>query len=91
MKVRHLMDALSRMDPDMDVAFVYPSGDYWRTQILGEADDVRVRVAHYTAYHRAYALDGDGDDRFLAPGEYASEESEVDDAPRYRRFVVLGD
>jgi hypothetical protein len=62
MKVRELIAALSRLDPEADVHIAYNYGDHWRTQVapairrVGEAD------VRHSAYHSMPALVDDDDD-----------------------------
>lgn len=51
MKVRELIERLEDMNPEMEVGFAYPSGDHWRTALLGEIATVEEDKALHSPYH----------------------------------------
>lgn len=42
MTVRELIEELKRLPPDLEVRMAYCNGDYWRTMVAPEIDDVDV-------------------------------------------------
>lgn len=50
--VGDLKNMLSDYDDDLPVYFQYNYGDYWRTQVAGEINDIYESQVEYSGYHR---------------------------------------
>lgn len=74
MKVKELMEALSRYNADDEVHFAYPANDYWRNTLAPAVSRVEVGEVAFSGYHRCDQL--------------PESERDADDAPR-RPVVVL--
>ena len=60
MTIRELIEALKGVnDDDMEVMFVHPSHDYWRTQLAGGIDYVETGTVEWSEYHREYQIPKD--------------------------------
>ncbi len=67
MRVSELIDLLGNFDPDMEVAFGYPSGDYWHSQLAQTPFDAEIRGVVYSDYHSRDKVVSDNEDN---AGEY---------------------
>lgn len=56
MTVQELIDELSSYDPDMEIKFVYDSGDYWKTELAGGIDTIEEGNVAYSSYHQTHAV-----------------------------------
>lgn len=57
MKVRELIEMLSKVDQDLHVYYEYPSGDYWRTKIAGEVNSLDAEGAvEWSSYHDRFRV-----------------------------------
>lgn len=56
MTVAELIEWLKKCDPDQEVHFAYPSGDYWRTKVSEEVGNVNEKLVSWSEYHRKYAI-----------------------------------
>ena len=62
MTVKELMAELAGCDPDMEVHYAYPSGDYWRRTLTASIDNVGEDNIIYSDYHRTTKLvEGDSE------------------------------
>jgi hypothetical protein len=52
MLVRDLIELLEGYDADMEVHFAYNYGDYWRSEVAPNVNNVREGVVEYSEYHR---------------------------------------
>jgi hypothetical protein len=52
MKVKELIAILSKHNPDDDVHFAYPKGDYWHTTVAPEVTRVGYDDIHLAASNR---------------------------------------
>ena len=59
MTVKDLISELSNFDPDMEVAFAYNYGDYWKTEVASEVESVEELPVTYSSYHNMYKVDED--------------------------------
>ncbi len=84
MTVDDLRTILADFPGDTKVAFAYPSGDYWRTTLVGRIKSVEDGVATYSAYHQAFKLE---DDPTVPVGDELAHD---DTDPAGERIVVLG-
>lgn len=64
MKVSDLIKELQAMDPDAQVHFRYPSGDYWRTTLAPAVTVVDEGRVAYSQYHNKDALIDEDDGAF---------------------------
>jgi hypothetical protein len=77
MTVAQLIEILQEMNQDDEVAFGYPSGDYWRTTIAKQITSVEEAATIYSEYHGANKVDEedaeyDDDDKLvIKPGRKA--------------------
>lgn len=76
MTVSELIKTLKEFDQSMEVMFQYPSGDYWRTELVGSIDDVIWMTVEWSEYHREYSIPRDDD-------------KDTDDMERPKRVVIL--
>jgi len=53
---------LSDFPDDKPVMFAYPSGDHWRTVLVGEIESVEPAFVAYTEYHQQFKLLDDESD-----------------------------
>ena len=58
-----LIEMLQGMDPETPVGFSYPSGDHWRTQVVGEVTQIEERAVEWSAYHEQFVLPRGDDSR----------------------------
>ena len=79
MKVSDLIDLLKDFNPDLEVHFVYPSGDYWSTVLAPAVNHVGDGIVKHTDYHRM--------DKLLDENEMHEDEG---DYKGTRRVVVIG-
>ena len=63
-----LIEMLQGMDPETPVGFSYPSGDHWRTQVVGEVTQIEERAVEWSAYHEQFALPRGDDAKDEEPG-----------------------
>lgn len=56
MKIKDLIQALSRLDPEAPVHLAYSAGDYWHSTLAAEVVAVEVRQAHHSNYHQGLKL-----------------------------------
>ena len=52
MTVAELIEYLQEQDQTLEVKFSYPSGDYWRTQLAKDIEEVETGLVEYSDYHR---------------------------------------
>jgi len=52
MTVAELIEYLEEQDQTLEVKFSYPSGDYWRTQVAKDIEEVETGLVEYSDYHR---------------------------------------
>ncbi len=52
MKVRDLIEALQGMNQDATVHFEYNYGDYWKTHVAPEVEEVNDGLVKYSDYHQ---------------------------------------
>jgi len=52
MTVAELIEYLQEQDQTLEVKFSYPSGDYWRTQVAKDIEEVETGLVEYSDYHR---------------------------------------
>jgi hypothetical protein len=52
MTVAELIEYLEEQDQTLEVKFSYNSGDYWRTQIAKDIEEVETGLVEYSDYHR---------------------------------------
>jgi hypothetical protein len=52
MTVAELIEYLQEQDQTLEVKFSYNSGDYWRTQIAKDIEEVETGLVEYSDYHR---------------------------------------
>lgn len=62
MKIKDLIQALSRLDPEAPVYFAHPAGDYWRSTLASEVEKVSERRACHSDYHGTLKLVKHGED-----------------------------
>lgn len=68
MTVRELLEELHGLDGigfgGIEVGFAYPSGDHWRTVLVGEVRKTTHALVKHSSYHERLALidEDDGDD-----------------------------
>ncbi len=75
MVVHELIELLKKQDPASEVGFAYPSGDYWKTVVVGEPNDVVEEYVIWSDYHSMERM--------------ASEQDVADRSLRTRTFVIL--
>lgn len=63
MKVRHLIEMLQVLDPEMEVVKSYNYGDHWNTTVCPDIDEPEEGRVKYSAYHGMNML-VDEDDAF---------------------------
>ena len=51
MNVREVLEQLKGRDPDAPVVFEYPSGDYWRRNVVAPVRHVNEDTIVYSEYH----------------------------------------
>ena len=51
MTVEELISELEQFDPNMEVKFAYNYGDYWRTQVAANINNVEEGQVNYSSYH----------------------------------------
>jgi hypothetical protein len=63
MTVQELIHELQDFDPEMEVMFAYPSGDYWRTTLASEPSPRGISEGEvvYSDYHRTNKVSEDGE------------------------------
>ncbi len=70
MTVKELIERLECEDPDTEVHFSFPSGDYWGTTISRTVDFVETGKVKYSDYHNTYKVvdedDCDPEDEAIA-------------------------
>jgi hypothetical protein len=59
MKVSELIEQLKFLDPDKEVAFLYPAGHYWHTIIAQKVTEVDEASVSFSEYHEKFTLDPD--------------------------------
>jgi hypothetical protein len=70
MTVGQLIEMLQMLDnPEAEVGFAYPSGDYWRTTVVAEVGQVDQLDVSWSAYHDKFALPRDDEDGGRGEGE----------------------
>ena len=79
MQVSDLIDLLKDFDPNLEVHFVYPSNDYWRTVLAPAVNHVGDGIVKHTDYHRT--------DKLMDENEMYEEEGDYEGT---RRVVVIG-
>jgi hypothetical protein len=52
MTVAELIEYLQEQDQTLEVKFSYNSGDYWRTQVAKDIEEVETGLVEYSDYHR---------------------------------------
>ena len=52
MTVAELIEYLEEQDQTLEVKFSYNSGDYWRTQLAKDIEEVETGLVEYSDYHR---------------------------------------
>jgi hypothetical protein len=52
MTVAELIEYLEEQDQTLEVKFSYNSGDYWRTQVAKDIEEVETGLVEYSDYHR---------------------------------------
>ena len=52
MTVAELIEYLEEQDQTLEVKFSYTSGDYWRTQVAKDIEEVETGLVEYSDYHR---------------------------------------
>jgi hypothetical protein len=52
MTVAELIEYLQEQDQTLEVKFSYNSGDYWRTQLAKDIEEVETGLVEYSDYHR---------------------------------------
>lgn len=86
MKVKELVEILQKFDPEHEVYFQYPSGDYWRHVLAGSVDNVEIGGIEWSEYHRQFkVLEPD-------PGGGAynlTDEEAVEKADKIKEVVML--
>jgi hypothetical protein len=60
--VAELIEALKREDPEAQVGFAYPYGDYWDSKVVQSVRKVRVNEIEWSEYHRMFRLPSECDD-----------------------------
>lgn len=61
MTVQELIYELQEFDPEMEVMFSHPSGDYWGTTLASEPQVISEGEVIYSDYHRTNKVSEDGD------------------------------
>lgn len=56
MKVKDLIQELKCFNPESEICFSYPSGDYWGSELAKEADRVETADVAYSSYHNTYKI-----------------------------------
>jgi len=56
MKVADLIAELQEFDPEQEVHFAYPAGDYWRTTVAPKVASVEPGWVKRSEYHRMPAV-----------------------------------
>jgi hypothetical protein len=56
MTVKELIERLSSENPDEEVYFSYPSGDYWGTTCANEVSCVDTGQVKWSEYHGTYNI-----------------------------------
>jgi hypothetical protein len=59
MKVKELIERLSRLDADAEVHIAYGAGDYWRTTLAPAVRRVEMGDVEHSDYHRGFKLIAD--------------------------------
>ena len=54
--IEKLMKVQQEGNGNMPVAFTYPSGDHWQTEIASPIDDVAYGLVEYTEYHISFKV-----------------------------------
>ncbi len=65
MKVADLIQELEYLDPEqeLDVKIAYNSGDYWRTVVAADIEEIEIVTVEYSDYHRKEkVIDSDDSD-----------------------------
>jgi len=62
MTVQQLIEQLKNCNQDAVVAFQYPSGDYWHTQLAGVVRSIGVQTVQWSDYHDELKLQEDEED-----------------------------
>lgn len=62
LKVSELIERLQDMDPDATVAYRYPSGDYWHTEIAKGVARISRGAVKWSGYHEKYSTVNADDD-----------------------------
>ena len=62
MTVKELIEQLEDMDPKMEVHIAYNYGDYWKTEVAPEIDEVDVREVTFSEYHNMDKIARERDD-----------------------------
>lgn len=58
-----MIEALQQFDPNDEVIFAYPSGDYWQTTVAAEIDYVEHQRVVRSSYHDTWkVVDDDHED-----------------------------
>ncbi len=78
MKVAELIEELEYLDPeqDLDIKIAYNSGDYWRTVVAADIEEIEIVTVEYSDYHNK--------DKVIYPDD--SEEELEDNA---RKALIL--
>lgn len=56
MTVGQLIEFLERFDKNAVVTYMYPSGDYWHTQLASTVQEVGETRIKYSEYHSQYEV-----------------------------------
>lgn len=51
MQVMELIELLQQQDPDADVKFCYNYGDYWKTTVAEDIQEVDEGLVEHSSYH----------------------------------------
>lgn len=68
--VADLKKALEDYPDDMRVRFVYPSGDYWRTELARQVKDLEEGMISHSDYHNMDRVDSYQDSDDEEPEDY---------------------
>jgi hypothetical protein len=77
MTVQELIETLQDFDPNMKVKFAYNFGDYWRTEVAREVNDVEYGETRFSDYHRMHKVVQNTDDEDMDDVEMDDENKVV--------------